>query len=125
MTKLTKLPRNEPGIKKHYFHAHSPEGITKDFQRQAYQLLDNEKYTHPLSWEMRLKLLILHMVMLNTIIHPIFVLAHENLEHKTKNEKPNVVHKKLIASMNTSSELVPVTTPRNMQQVQSIRHRVL
>ena len=49
----------------------------------------------------------------------------KDLEHKTKNEKSKVVYKKLVVSMNTSSELVPVTTPRNMQQVRSIRHRVL
>ena len=42
---VTKLPRKCPKLKKLYFDADTPGGVSKDFQRQAYQLLENNSLT--------------------------------------------------------------------------------
>ena len=42
---VAKLPGKGPKVRKHYFHADTPKGFTKAFQRHAYQLMDNENKT--------------------------------------------------------------------------------
>ena len=127
---VTKLPRKpQPKIKKHYFHASTPEGISKDFQKHAYQLLNNENLTliHYLGDE-SIATTYPHG---NNIHHPesTFIRTCPStmsaLGASLKTEKASVLYKKSVASMNTSPELVPVVVPRNMQQLRSMRHRVL
>ena len=36
---MTKLPRKEPKLRKFYFAADTPDGLSKAFQKHAYQLL--------------------------------------------------------------------------------------
>ena len=40
-----KLPKRNPRLKKMYFNIETPNGPSKKFQRQAYQLVDQTKYT--------------------------------------------------------------------------------
>ena len=42
---VTQLPRKNPSLRKHYFAADTPQGVSKDFQRHAYQLLGDKTIT--------------------------------------------------------------------------------
>ena len=36
------LPQKDPCLKRQYFYIHTPQGISKDFHRHAYQLLEEK-----------------------------------------------------------------------------------
>ena len=42
---VARLPRKNPKVRKLYFNADTPTGSTKEFQRHAYQLLDDKSLT--------------------------------------------------------------------------------
>ena len=42
---VTKLPRKELVVKKFYFDADTPTGISKQFQRHAYQMIEETSFT--------------------------------------------------------------------------------
>jgi len=41
---VTKLPRKEPKVRKHYFDTDTPSGPSKEFQKQAYQLFEESNH---------------------------------------------------------------------------------
>ena len=126
---VAKLPRKDPKLKKHYFHADTPKGIIKDFQRHAYQLMDNENITliHYVGDEMKAEEFAHRTATKHPNAHYIRTCPStlQNLEAKCKNEKANVVYKEEVASTQGEPELVPVTTPRNMKQLRNLRHKQL
>ena len=112
---VTKLPRHQPVLKKHYFYADTREGKTKEFQRHAYQLIDNDLLT------------LVHYVGDETkaddfshgnskgINNKTFIRTCPSTLHNLKDScamnTASQVYKKEVSSMNCLPEVVPVKTP--------------
>jgi len=114
---VTKLPRKEPKVRKHYFDTDTPSGPSKEFQKLSYQLL--EESNHTLIHVMKRKPMTLPMdVLQNTLKSHKYVHAHLQFEiYICKTEKASVVYKKEISSMQCDPVLVGVQTLRNMKQL--------
>ena len=125
---VASLPRKEPRVKKSYYLLDTPDGPSKAFQRHTYQLPNNKNIT------------VIHYVGDESVASHF---PHRNAKHSTtpfihscpsylkkweekcQVNKANVVYKKEVAQTSCQPEHVPVCTPRNMQQLRSIRHRRL
>jgi len=114
---VTKLPTNEPKVRKHYFHTDTPSGPSKEFQKLSYQLL--EESNHILIHVMKRKPMTLPMdVLRNTLKSHKYVHAiYNSRSYICKTEKASVVYKKEVSSMQCDPVLVGVLTPRNMKQL--------
>ena len=126
---VTKLPRKEPTLKKMYFDCDTPNGPSKDFQRQAYQLIGDRKYTliHYLGDETT-TVDFCHGNSKRTKHQPFIRTCPSQMKkfkELTVTNKANVVYKREIASLNCDAEQVPVKAPRNMHQLRNIRYRQL
>ncbi len=126
---MAKLPRKEPKLRKLYFLADTPSGPTKDFQRHAYQLLDNNK-----------SLTVVHYVgdEAATINFPHRSAKEQDrnftrtcksylheCEQKCQHDKANVVYKREVAAKKCKPQSAPVNLPRNMKQLRNLCYKHL
>lgn len=122
---VTKLPRKDPKIKKLYFHADTPKGPSKDFQKHAYQLLSDKTLTviHYLGDESAS----VDFCHRNATKHPHQAFKRtcpsqlKKFEELCRTDKANVVYKREVASLNCNPEHVAVQAPRNMKQLRNVR----
>ena len=126
---VARLPRKNPKVRKLYFNADTPTGSTKEFQRHAYQLLDDKSLTlvHYIGDEGAAKEFP-HRGAKQQTDKPFVRTCPSYLktcEEMCKNEKANVVYKKEVASMKCKPEHVAIQTPRNMQQLRNLRQKQL
>ena len=126
---MTRLPRKDPCLKKHYFYVDTPQGISKDFQRHAYQLLEEKTIT------------LIHYVGDNEVavdfchrgakIHSTTAFVRTlpsslgKYEELCKLDKANIVYKRAVASMDCDPQHVAVQLPRNMKQLRNLRFKHL
>ena len=116
-------------MRKLYFSADTPTGSTKEFQRHAYQLLDDKSLTlvHYIGDEGAAKDFP-HRGAIQQPDKP-FVrtcpLYLKACEEMCKNEKANVVYKKEVASMKCKPEHVAIQAPRNMKQLRNLQQKQL
>ena len=68
---VQKLPKTEPEIRKMYYDIDTPSGVSKGFQRNAYQLLGNSKFTLVTILLTRMSPLIFPIELQNTRDHSI------------------------------------------------------
>ena len=126
---VCKLPRKLTKVKKMYFDIDAPNGASREFQRHAYQLVEESSLT------------LLHYIGNETAAVDF---AHQNtrtlhdqpfvrtcpsaiqrLKEACKSAKANVVYKKEIGSMTCDPALVKAKTPRNMKQLRNLRYQHL
>jgi len=126
---VTKLPRKEPKVRKHYFDTDTPSGPSKEFQKQAYQLLEESDHIliHYIGDEKK-AVDFAHGCASKHPEKPYIRTCPStirDLESKCKTEKANVVYKKEVSSMQCDPALVGVQTPRNMKQLRNLRFKHL
>ena len=126
---VTRLPRKNPSLKKHYFAADTPQGASKNFQRHAYQLLSDKSITlihyvgdEKVAVDFCHRSTRQHSNQAFTRTLPSSMRKYEEL---CKSDKANVVYKRAVASMDCNPEHVAVQTPRNMKQLRNLRFKHL
>ena len=112
-----------------YISMRTRRGSTKEFQRHAYQLLDDKSLTlvHYIGDEGAAKDFP-HRGAKQQPDKPFVRTCPSYLktcEEMCKNEKANVVYKKEVASMKCKPEHVAIQAPRNMQQLRNLRQKQL
>ena len=126
---VTQLPRKNPSLRKHYFAADTPQGVSKDFQRHAYQLLGDKTITlihyvgdEKVAVDFCHRSTKKHSNQAFIRTQPSSLRKYEEL---CKSDKANVVYKRAVASMGCNPEHVAVQTPRNMKQLRNLRFKHL
>ena len=110
-----------------YFSMDTPSGPSKEFQRHAYQLLDDSTLTlvHYIGDEKAT----IDFPHRNATSDKFYVRTCpsylKKCETLVKDSKANVVYKKEIASMCCDPSQIPVQTPRNIKQLRNLRFKHL
>ena len=116
---VVKLPRNNPLVKRMYFNVDTPHGQSKNFQRNAYQLLSNPLLTliHYHGDE-DVAVDFPHRGSTSDKIHIRTSSSYlSKCKELVKSNQANVVYKKEVSS--GSGDLVSM--PRNMKQLRNLR----
>ena len=123
---MTKLPRKEPVLKKMYFGLDTSNGISKEFKRYAYQLLNNKSVT------------LIHYVGDEKVS---IAFPHGNRKHHpekkytrtcpsylntckelVKTSSACSIYKKAVENVSCSSENAATSMPRNLKQLRNLRY---
>ena len=126
---MTKLPRKDAVMRKLYFSLDTADGLSKDFQRYAYQLVNDKSVT------------LIHYIgddkAATDFPHGNRKHHHEKKHVRTcpsylnscrvlvKTESASKIYKKAVANVSCIPESAPVCTPRNLKQLCNLRSRQL
>lgn len=126
---VTLLPRKQPRLRKLYFSLDTPKGVSKEFQRHAYQLVGRKDLTvvHYLGDE-NAAVDFCHRGAKKQVHQPYKRTCPSTLrrcEQSCASDKANVVYKREVASMTCSPDEVAVQAPRNAKQVRNLRFKHL
>ena len=126
---VTQLPRRQPQLRKHYFAMDTPKGVSKEFQKHAYQLIGKKDLTliHYLGDE-NAAVQFNHRGTEARQSHHFQRTCPSTLRRcaqMCKEEKANVVYKREVASMTCNPEQVAALVPRNVKQLRNLRFKHL
>lgn len=126
---MTKLPRREPLVKKFYFDSDTPNGPSKEFQRQGYQLIGEATFTlvHYLG-DQSAAIDFCHQNSTKPSSHNFVRTLPSKMREFEKacaTDHANIVYKKEVGSLDCPPESVPVTIPRDMKQLRNMRYKQL